>query len=179
MYEGIAEAYLFDRPVQDFIQHNNPWALRDMAERLLEANQRGLWQTAPQSTLDQLAGISAGGRRRDRKSAFRDAMKRVLILGGTGDAIALAAQAAQIPDLEAITSLAGRTQQPAMPIGLVRVGGFGGAAGLADYLRDRQIDAIIDATHPFAAQITWECGGGSDRSKYSSPNVHPSRLGKN
>ena len=54
MYEGIAEAYLFDRPVQDFIQQNNPWALRDMAERLLEANQRGLWQTAPQPTLDQL-----------------------------------------------------------------------------------------------------------------------------
>ena len=81
-------------------------------------------------------------------------MKRVLILGGTGDAIALAAQATQIPDLEVITSLAGRTQHPAMPIGLVRVGGFGGAAGLVDYLRDRQIDAIIDATHPFATQIT-------------------------
>ena len=57
MYQGIAEAYLFDRPVQDFIQQNNPWALRDMAERLLEANQRGLWQTAPQPALDQLRNL--------------------------------------------------------------------------------------------------------------------------
>ncbi len=48
MYEGVAEAYLFDPDVQDFIQRSNPWALRDMAERLLEANQRGLWQVAPQ-----------------------------------------------------------------------------------------------------------------------------------
>ena len=88
-------------------------------------------------------------------------MKRVLILGGTGDAIALAAQAAQIPDLEVITSLAGRTQHPATPIGSIRVGGFGGAAGLADYLRDRQVDAIIDATHPFAAQITWNAAAAA------------------
>ncbi|UBF30724.1 cobaltochelatase subunit CobN (plasmid) [Kovacikia minuta CCNUW1] len=45
MYEGVAEAYLFDPGVQNFMQASNPWALRDMAERLLEANQRGLWQT--------------------------------------------------------------------------------------------------------------------------------------
>ncbi len=88
-------------------------------------------------------------------------MKRLLILGGTGDAAALAAQAAQIPDLEVITSLAGRTQHPIAPIGFIRVGGFGGAAGLADYLRDRQIDAIIDATHPFAAQITWNAAAAA------------------
>ncbi|MBW4551623.1 MAG: cobalt-precorrin-6A reductase [Aphanocapsa sp. GSE-SYN-MK-11-07L] len=80
-------------------------------------------------------------------------LKRVLILGGTGDAIALATQVAQLPALEVITSIAGRTQNPSANAS--RVGGFGGAAGLANYLRDRQIDLLIDATHPFAAQISW------------------------
>ncbi|MEG3941372.1 cobaltochelatase subunit CobN [Microcoleus sp. S36b_A3] len=58
MYEGIAEAYIFDEKVQGFIQENNPWALRDMAERLLEARQRGLWQSANQDTLDKLRSIA-------------------------------------------------------------------------------------------------------------------------
>ncbi|MEG4988693.1 cobaltochelatase subunit CobN [Microcoleus sp. BR0-C5] len=58
MYEGIAEAYIFDEKVQAFIQENNPWALRDMAERLLEARQRGLWQSANQDTLDKLRSIA-------------------------------------------------------------------------------------------------------------------------
>ncbi len=81
-------------------------------------------------------------------------MKRVLILGGTGDAIALAAKASKIPNVEILTSLAGRTQSPTAIAGSVRVGGFGGAAGLSDYLRDQHIDYLIDATHPFAAQIS-------------------------
>ncbi|MCY7320674.1 MAG: cobalt-precorrin-6A reductase, partial [Phormidesmis sp. CAN_BIN36] len=81
-------------------------------------------------------------------------MKRVLILGGTGDAAALAAKASQIPNVEIVTSLAGRTQNPTTIAGSVRVGGFGGATGLSDYLRDRQINYLIDATHPFAAQIS-------------------------
>jgi precorrin-6A/cobalt-precorrin-6A reductase len=80
--------------------------------------------------------------------------KRVLILGGTGDAAALAAQASEIPGIEVISSLAGRTQNPISPDGAVRIGGFGGATGLADYLRNRPIHLLIDATHPFAAQIT-------------------------
>ncbi|MEG4286881.1 cobaltochelatase subunit CobN [Microcoleus sp. A006_D1] len=58
MYEGIAQAYIFDEKVQGFIQDNNPWALRDMAERLLEARQRGLWQSANQDTLDKLRSIA-------------------------------------------------------------------------------------------------------------------------
>jgi cobaltochelatase CobN len=58
MYEGIAEAYIFDEKVQAFIQSNNPWALRDMAERLLEARQRGLWQSASQDILDKLRSIA-------------------------------------------------------------------------------------------------------------------------
>ena len=58
MYEGIAEAYIFDEKVHAFIQSNNPWALRDMAERLLEARQRGLWESANQDTLDKLRSIA-------------------------------------------------------------------------------------------------------------------------
>ena len=57
MYQGVAEAYLFDETVQQFIQEKNPWALRDMAERLLEANQRGLWQNVNSNTLDNLRNI--------------------------------------------------------------------------------------------------------------------------
>jgi cobaltochelatase CobN len=57
MYEGIAQDYLLDATVQAFIQQKNPWALRDMAERLLEANQRGLWQQANSQTLEQLRAI--------------------------------------------------------------------------------------------------------------------------
>ncbi|MEG4170811.1 MULTISPECIES: cobalt-precorrin-6A reductase [unclassified Microcoleus] len=88
--------------------------------------------------------------------------KRLLILGGTGDAAELAARASQIAEIEVVSSLAGRTQQPFTPkTGTVRIGGFGGAAGLAAFLLDRAangddrpIDFLIDATHPFAAQIS-------------------------
>jgi cobaltochelatase CobN len=57
IYQGVAEAYLFDDKVQQFIQEKNPWALRDMAERLLEAQQRGLWTQVDQKTLDRLRAI--------------------------------------------------------------------------------------------------------------------------
>jgi cobaltochelatase CobN len=57
MYQGVAEAYLFDPKVQDFIQQKNPWALRDMAERLLEAHQRGLWEGVEQEMVDKLRAI--------------------------------------------------------------------------------------------------------------------------
>ncbi|MEG3932521.1 cobalt-precorrin-6A reductase [Microcoleus sp. T3_B1] len=88
--------------------------------------------------------------------------KRLLILGGTGDAAELAVRASQIADIEVVSSLAGRTQQPFTPkTGTVRIGGFGGAAGLAAFLLDRAangvdrpIDFLIDATHPFAARIS-------------------------
>ena len=82
-------------------------------------------------------------------------MMRVLILGGTGDAAELAAKVATIQGLEAITSLAGRTREPSVPLGDLRIGGFGGVAGLASYLRVMQIDLLIDATHPFATQISF------------------------
>jgi cobaltochelatase CobN len=57
MYEGIAQAYLFDPIVSDFIQSRNPYALRDMAERLLEAQKRGLWQHANLQTLENLRNL--------------------------------------------------------------------------------------------------------------------------
>ncbi|MEP0869768.1 cobaltochelatase subunit CobN [Trichocoleus desertorum AS-A10] len=58
MYQGVANAYVLDEQVQAFIQAKNPWALRDMAERLLEAHQRGLWQQVQPETLDQLRAIA-------------------------------------------------------------------------------------------------------------------------
>ncbi len=58
MYEGVANAYLFDPQVQDFVKKHNPWAARDMADRLLEAHQRGLWATASPDVLNQLQEIS-------------------------------------------------------------------------------------------------------------------------
>ena len=57
MYVGIAQAYLLEDSVQAFIKRSNPWALRDMAERLLEAHQRNLWETAPSEILDALRNI--------------------------------------------------------------------------------------------------------------------------
>jgi precorrin-6A/cobalt-precorrin-6A reductase len=82
-------------------------------------------------------------------------VRRVLILGGTGDAAELARRAVALPDLTVISSLAGRTEAPTVPVGPVRIGGFGGVEGLVNYLQQEQIDALIDATHPFAAQISW------------------------
>ena len=77
---------------------------------------------------------------------------RILLLGGTSEARALAAQLH--PDVEVISSLAGRVPDPALPVGQVRIGGFGGADGLRDWLREAGVDAVVDATHPFAATIT-------------------------
>ncbi len=77
---------------------------------------------------------------------------RILLLGGTSEARALAARLH--PDVEVISSLAGRVPDPALPVGQVRIGGFGGADGLRNWLRDAGVDAVVDATHPFAATIT-------------------------
>jgi cobaltochelatase CobN len=54
MYQGVADAYLFDETVREFIEQNNPWVQRDMAERLLEANQRGLWKEVAPETVERL-----------------------------------------------------------------------------------------------------------------------------
>ena len=78
---------------------------------------------------------------------------RILILGGTGEARELAAELVAV-GVDVLSSLAGRVRQPRLPDGPVRVGGFGGPAGLATSLRAEQITAVIDATHPFAGAIT-------------------------
>jgi precorrin-6A/cobalt-precorrin-6A reductase len=79
---------------------------------------------------------------------------RVLILGGTTEANVLAAHLAGDARLEPILSLAGRTQSPRLPDIQHRIGGFGGVPGLIGYLRAKEIGALIDATHPFAEQIS-------------------------
>jgi precorrin-6A/cobalt-precorrin-6A reductase len=77
---------------------------------------------------------------------------RVLLLGGTAEARALAARLH--PRVDVVSSLAGRVPDPALPVGAVRIGGFGGVDGLRKWLHDEHIDAVVDATHPFAATIT-------------------------
>ena len=94
--------------------------------------------------------------------ADRPDRRRLLILGGTGAARSLAAQAAALDGLNVTTSLAGRTNCPTAPEGELRIGGFGGAAGLASWLREDRTDAVIDATHPFAAGISRNAAAACD-----------------
>jgi precorrin-6A/cobalt-precorrin-6A reductase len=84
------------------------------------------------------------------------AVERLLILGGTVEAAALAhAALARFGDaIDVTSSLAGRTERPNPLPGRLRIGGFGGPAGLAAYLTEHEFDRLIDATHPFAAQIS-------------------------
>jgi precorrin-6A/cobalt-precorrin-6A reductase len=79
---------------------------------------------------------------------------RLLILGGTTEATALAKRIASRGDLDPVLSFAGRTRNPSPPPIPFRVCGFGGVAGLETYLTERKVDAVIDATHPFAVQIS-------------------------
>ncbi|MCW2510459.1 MAG: cobK, partial [Modestobacter sp.] len=73
----------------------------------------------------------------------------MLVLGGTGEARRLAA-ALVAEGIDVLSSLAGRVAEPVLPQGQVRVGGFGGAEGLAAWLAEHRPRAVIDATHPFA-----------------------------
>lgn len=80
-------------------------------------------------------------------------MIRVLLLGGTSEATALAHELAGA-GVDAVFSYAGRTAVPVAQPLPTRVGGFGGAGGMADYIRASRITHVVDATHPFAAQIS-------------------------
>jgi precorrin-6A/cobalt-precorrin-6A reductase len=80
--------------------------------------------------------------------------QRVLILGGTAEANRLAAALANHPRFDAILSYAGRTENPTRPPTGWRLGGFGGIDGLVTYLRAENITRVVDATHPFAAQMS-------------------------
>ncbi len=80
--------------------------------------------------------------------------RRVLLLGGTSEARALAARVARDSTLTGVVSLAGSTSAPAPYDVPMRVGGFGGVDGLTRYLEQERIERVVDATHPFAAQIS-------------------------
>lgn len=82
--------------------------------------------------------------------------RHLLILGGTGEAVALAhAVLGEFGEaMQITTALAGRTRNPGPIPGGVRIGGFGGRAGLASYLTAKGVDRLIDATHPFATLIS-------------------------
>jgi precorrin-6A/cobalt-precorrin-6A reductase len=81
-------------------------------------------------------------------------MPRILILGGTTEARRLGEILQARGGLDVTLSLAGRTATPVPHAVPVRVGGFGGAIGLADHLVKENIDALIDATHPYATVIS-------------------------
>lgn len=99
----------------------------------------------------------------------------VLILGGTGEAVALARLLAdRRPDIAVTTSLAGVTGDPVLPPGGVRRGGFGGAGGLAAWIAEARVDLLVDATHPFAATMAGHavaaaCSAGVPRLKLLRP----------
>lgn len=78
----------------------------------------------------------------------------VAILGGTAEARELAAELAGRRGTRVISTLAGRVERPRLPTGEVRVGGFGGPQGLADWLVAEKVTAVVDATHPFAERIS-------------------------
>lgn len=76
------------------------------------------------------------------------------MLGGTGEARRLAAALHGRAGVAVTSSLAGRVTVASLPSGDVRIGGFGGVEGLRRWLRDHAVDAVVDATHPFARQMT-------------------------
>jgi precorrin-6A/cobalt-precorrin-6A reductase len=78
----------------------------------------------------------------------------VLLLGGTSEARGLAAELAHNAELRVISSLAGRVSSPSMPVGEVRIGGFGGPERMAHWAKAEGVGAVVDATHPFAETIS-------------------------
>jgi precorrin-6A/cobalt-precorrin-6A reductase len=92
---------------------------------------------------------------------------KLLIFGGTAEAVGLARAAlARFGDeLEVTTSLAGRTERPGPIPGQVRIGGFGGPAGLTAYLVEHGVSRLIDATHPFAAGVSAEARRACDQAR--------------
>jgi len=80
--------------------------------------------------------------------------RSILILGGTADARILAGRLAEDSGYRILLSMAGRTLSPVEQPVPMRSGGFGGAAGLADFIRSEGFDILVDATHPYAARIS-------------------------
>lgn len=88
-------------------------------------------------------------------------MTRILLLGGTGDALRIARELGPQLGPHHVYSLAGLGRVPDDLHCTVRVGGFGGSAGLARYIQHEGIDLIVDATHPYAAQISANAAAAS------------------
>jgi len=89
---------------------------------------------------------------------------KILILGGTGEARELAERLVALGH-DVTTSLAGRTSTPMLPAGDLRVGKFGGIAGLVGYLQARRFDRLVDATHPYAGLISINAVAAAERTK--------------
>lgn len=98
----------------------------------------------------------------------------VLVLGGTAEARALAVEL-DARGVSFLSSLAGRVSRPRLPVGEVRVGGFGGVDGLAEFLCDYAVAAVVDATHPFAATMTLHAAEACERTH--TPLVRLARPG--
>jgi precorrin-6A/cobalt-precorrin-6A reductase len=111
-----------------------------------------------------VSGSIASGRGVLDTGVLEEDMARILILGGTAEARQLAGRLAGRANLEITLSLAGRTATPAAQPVPTRVGGFGGADGLANYLVSERIDALIDATHPYAKVISTNAVAAARRS---------------
>jgi len=111
-----------------------------------------------------VSGSVASGRGVLDTGVLEEDMARILILGGTAEARQLAGRLAGRADLDVTLSLAGRTATPAAQPVPVRVGGFGGAEGLANYLAGERIDVLIDATHPYANMISANAVAAARRS---------------
>src|SRR5260221_615241 len=98
-------------------------------------------------------------------------MRRILILGGTTEARRLAERLVERVELNVTVSLAGRTTAPAAQAAPVRIGGFGGAEGLAHYLTNERVDVLIHATHPYPAIISAHAGGAATYGKIAAARV--------
>jgi precorrin-6A/cobalt-precorrin-6A reductase len=88
---------------------------------------------------------------------------RVLLLGGTSEASKLARLLAGRPNLDCLLSFAGRTKTPLAPPVPFRIGGFGGIDGLVAFLAAQEIDLLVDATHPFAEQMSQNAEAAAKR----------------
>ena len=102
-------------------------------------------------------------------------MTRVLLLGGSSEASAIARSVGARPDYDLTVSYAGRTRERVTTPGRVRVGGFGGIDGLAAYLRDDETDLLVDATHPFAAHMPHHAASAARRCRV--PHLRVCRPG--
>ena len=98
--------------------------------------------------------------------------ERLLLLGGTSEAVELARALDDEPGVETVYSLAGRTRRPVPVPGVVRTGGFGGPSGLEGYLREAGIGFLVDATHPYAVTISEHAAIACDRASVPRLVLH-------